>query len=375
MTVSVQSINDRPVAVDDTFEVAAGTRRAPLNVLANDSDPDSSLNPRSVQISDQPTTARRPSGRRRDRLLHGPGLRRHRHPRLIRWPTAAGSARTRPRSRSTSCTAERGVGHRPQRRAGCEEISVGASAASAPAAAAMPAPPVAAGRARASTSSWSPATSPELRGLRAAGGAGRGLSLRRAPPGRPWRAGGCARPWHRGRGAAGVSAGGRGRPARRGRADSPGCLGRAWAGIEPEHEADQPLDDDGVAVGAKRDGPLAGRARPPSRPGSGSRARGCPRSCAVLEGRQAPPRSMTYSIFSRGSSKRANSSSMACTVAAKSCWCCSVMPTICVAGRHGSTRGGKEERAHATGARGAASRRFAAGVMAPVRARPTWRSR
>ncbi|MCB9969813.1 MAG: tandem-95 repeat protein [Geminicoccaceae bacterium] len=54
VTVAVQSINDRPVAVDDSFEVAAGTRRAPLNVLANDSDIDSNLNTQSVQISEQP---------------------------------------------------------------------------------------------------------------------------------------------------------------------------------------------------------------------------------------------------------------------------------------------------------------------------------
>ncbi|MEZ5863072.1 MAG: Ig-like domain-containing protein [Geminicoccaceae bacterium] len=54
VTVAVQSINDRPVAVDDTFEVEAGTRRAPLDILANDSDIDNSLNTQSVQISEQP---------------------------------------------------------------------------------------------------------------------------------------------------------------------------------------------------------------------------------------------------------------------------------------------------------------------------------
>ncbi len=54
VTVAVQSVNDQPVAVDDSFDVAAGTRRAPLNILDNDSDIDDGLNVRSVQISDQP---------------------------------------------------------------------------------------------------------------------------------------------------------------------------------------------------------------------------------------------------------------------------------------------------------------------------------
>ena len=54
VTVDVRSVNDAPVAADDSFDVEAGTRRVVLDILANDSDIDNALNPRSVQISDLP---------------------------------------------------------------------------------------------------------------------------------------------------------------------------------------------------------------------------------------------------------------------------------------------------------------------------------
>ncbi len=54
VTVDVRSVNDAPVAADDSFDVEAGTRRVVLDILSNDSDIDNGLNPRSVQISDLP---------------------------------------------------------------------------------------------------------------------------------------------------------------------------------------------------------------------------------------------------------------------------------------------------------------------------------
>ncbi len=52
--VAVLSVNDAPVAVDDSFDIEAGTRKVVLDILSNDTDVDNGINPRSVQISDLP---------------------------------------------------------------------------------------------------------------------------------------------------------------------------------------------------------------------------------------------------------------------------------------------------------------------------------
>ncbi|MCY2983372.1 MAG: tandem-95 repeat protein [Planctomycetota bacterium] len=49
VTVTVSGSNDNPIAVDDKFSVPFGTSQL-LNVLANDRDPDTSIDPRTVEI-------------------------------------------------------------------------------------------------------------------------------------------------------------------------------------------------------------------------------------------------------------------------------------------------------------------------------------
>jgi hypothetical protein len=51
----VEPVNDAPVAVDDSFEVAAGSTSNRLDILNNDFDIDSALNPASVQIRSAPS--------------------------------------------------------------------------------------------------------------------------------------------------------------------------------------------------------------------------------------------------------------------------------------------------------------------------------
>ena len=53
--VTVEPVNDAPVAVDDSFEVAAGSTSNRLDILNNDFDIDSALNPASVQIRSAPS--------------------------------------------------------------------------------------------------------------------------------------------------------------------------------------------------------------------------------------------------------------------------------------------------------------------------------
>ncbi len=55
VTVEVAPVNDAPVAADDSFEVAAGSTGNILDILSNDSDIDSNLNPRSVQVTSAPS--------------------------------------------------------------------------------------------------------------------------------------------------------------------------------------------------------------------------------------------------------------------------------------------------------------------------------
>jgi hypothetical protein len=55
VTVTVDAVNDAPVAANDSFNVTADSSGNILNILDNDSDIDSPVNPASVQISSQPT--------------------------------------------------------------------------------------------------------------------------------------------------------------------------------------------------------------------------------------------------------------------------------------------------------------------------------
>jgi CshA-type fibril repeat protein len=54
VTVTVEPVNDAPVAADDSFEVAAGSGGNALNILSNDTDIDSTIDPASVQITSTP---------------------------------------------------------------------------------------------------------------------------------------------------------------------------------------------------------------------------------------------------------------------------------------------------------------------------------
>ncbi|MEZ6150590.1 MAG: Ig-like domain-containing protein [Pirellulaceae bacterium] len=53
VTIAIRGVNDAPVAVDDRYSIAVGQSRT-LDILANDSDVDSTIDPRTIEITSRP---------------------------------------------------------------------------------------------------------------------------------------------------------------------------------------------------------------------------------------------------------------------------------------------------------------------------------